>query len=376
MRAFGRMRIPVFLASPGRSYISKSRWYRPAPGAAEDHPRPSELADYLKGLSFERAVLVPCADDWVRAVASLRPDLRQRFPASIADPSVIDTLMDKAHLAAELERRNLPHPRTVTLASASDVDALPEDMFENAFLKPRDSLSFLRRYGRKAIRVRDRDDARRVLDALEKDGSSVVLQEFIPGSVRDHYFIEGFADRDGRVRARFARQRLRIFPPEFGRSTYTVSVPLDAVAPALATVDALFSDLRYRGVFSAEFVRDPRDGVVRLLEVNVRPYEHVEFAAQCGIDLAGMAYRDALGIPVDSVTRYAIGRGNLDLYGDLLARLGHVEEDGVGLAAWLRSYLGADGLTFAWDDPAPALRRIRDFVAAEVITARRMRAHR
>ena len=122
------------------------------------------------------------------------------------------------------------------------------------------------------------------LDA-QRRGLDVMLQEYIPGPPTCHYMVEGFVDRIGRPIARFVRQRLRMYPPDFGDSTYMVSVPLDRVRGAIESLDRLFAHLSYRGVFEAEFKYDDRDGQFKLLEVNARPWYFIGFAAECGVDL-------------------------------------------------------------------------------------------
>ncbi len=123
-----------------------------------------------------------------------------------------------------------------------------------------------------------------------------------------HYFIDGFIDREGIPRAVFARQRLRIFPPDFGNSTAMISVEADLVSQASGDLLRLLAGAGYRGIFSGEFKRDERDGVYKLLEVNVRPWKYVEFAALCGVDVCDLSYRDALEQDVPTVADYRIGR--------------------------------------------------------------------
>jgi D-aspartate ligase len=86
------------------------------------------------------------------------------------------------------------------------------------------------------------------LDA-QRRGLEVMLQEYISGPLTCHYMVEGFVDRIGRPIARFVRQRLRMFPPDFGDNTYMISVPLDRVRGAIESLDRLFAHLSYRGVF-------------------------------------------------------------------------------------------------------------------------------
>src|SRR5438046_2545616 len=93
----------------------------------------------------------------------------------------------------------------------------------------------------------------RALTARPCRSGASVLQEDVPGPVTSHYFVDGFVDRDGRVLARFARRRLRMWPPYFGNNSYIVSIPLADVEDAVTMLERLLAGLRYRGIFSAEF---------------------------------------------------------------------------------------------------------------------------
>ena len=124
------------------------------------------------------------------------------------------------------------------------------------------------------------------IDGYADSRFEAVFQEYVAGPMDAHYFIDGFVDRLGEVKAFFARRRLLMYPVDFGNSTLMVSVPLGEVAPALESLRVLFSDLGYRGIFNAEFKRDERDGLFKLLEVNVRPWWFVECGKAGSFDCA------------------------------------------------------------------------------------------
>ncbi len=357
IRSLGRKNVPLFATGTDRSFVSYSRWHCAAPAAWGDPPTATTLSEYLTKLPVDRLVLIPCTDEKALAVARLAPPLAARFPASLASLESLSALIDKGRFAGLLEQLGLPHPRTFCVRSEDDWAHLPGDAFVDAFLKPRDSQAFRRRYGVKALHFRTPSEAIALALEARHAGLEVMLQEYVPGPPTHHYMVEGLVDRTGRVCGRFVRQRLRMFPPDFGDSTYMVSVPLDRVREAVECLDRLFAHLSYRGVFEAEFKYDERDGQFKLLEVNARPWYFISFAADCGVDLCEMAYWDALGVAVEPVGAYEVGRHcvvGADSFGCWqLFRQGRLTA-----WAWLRSWVGARQLLFSWDDPLPGFARL------------------
>jgi len=355
VRSLGRCGIPTYLVTDDPGVIAHSRWFRRPPdpdGICHDR---SELPRYLETLAFERAVLMPCSDDWVRAVTRLEEPLRERFPASVPRADVVEAMVDKGDLARLLDEAGVPHPRTVQVDSLESLERLPDAAFEGAFLKPRDSERFMNRYGVKAFRAADRADAMRLASDTLRDGCPVVLQEYLPGSSSAHYFVDGFIDKDGQVCGLLARRRVRMYPLDFGSSANVVSVPLEEAAGAVDGILRLFARVGYRGIFDAEFMRDPRDGQFKLLEVNVRPWWHMGFVARCGVDVARMAYQDALGLPVEPARGYRIGTRCTYPYFDIQAFRELHRTGEIGCWSWLRSVLFAQQLIFWWRDPMPGV---------------------
>jgi predicted ATP-grasp superfamily ATP-dependent carboligase len=167
--------------------------------------------------------------------------------------------------------------------------------------------------------------------------------------------VDGFIDRQGTLRAAFARQRYRMYPSDFGNSSYMVSVPAHETAAPIADLQRLFRHVDYRGIFSAEFKRDPRDDVFKLIEVNVRPWWYVEFAARCGVDVCYMYYLDALSLPVASSMEYRSGERLVHAWSDFKAwtERRHAD-DAAGWGHW-KAWIGSHRPKFAWDDPMPAI---------------------
>ncbi len=359
MRAFGRRGTPVFVYPDTREYIRYSRWYRPllpqGRGVASGKPSLPVLQDVLARSGLARGFLCACSDDWNRAVAEFAEQPTPRFVSVVPTSAALDRLQDKARLAGLLEELRVPMPLTRRISSAADVADIPQSTETFYFLKPTDSQRFLQHFGTKGMRVPTADEARRRLDQIVAAGMAVVLQEYIPGSFDQHYFIDGYVDRSGEIKALFARRRLRIYPPDFGNSTAMVSVALAEVGQAVDSVRRVLGAVGYRGIFSAEFKRDPRDGQFKLLEVNTRPWWFVDFAVRCGVDVCQMAYDDAQGKPIRPVDQYRIGATCVFPYYDFFAMQPLLREGSLSWGRWWRELLPALQPVGCWDDPLPGV---------------------
>ena len=375
IRLLGSRGIPQFAVGTGGSFVSRSRWHRPLPGQQQEEPDPSSLAQLLVHLPFERMVLIPCADPWVAAVAGLDPSLTARFPAIVGPPASLEILLDKGRFAEAAQRLGVPHPRTICLASEDDLAPLPDSAFRDAFLKPRDSWTFQRRYGVKAFRFETCSQAVAFVREARGAGLRFVLQEYIPGPPTRYYSVSGFMDRTGTVGAWIVARRIRMFPPDFGEGCYGVGIRPEEAVGALDVVKRFLGALRYRGVFSAEFKYDARDGLFKVLEINTRPFGFIGRAAGSGVDLVAMAYRDVLGLPVEPVARDGVGRHYLDPHADLFAGRRLIQEGKLTPWSWACSWLGAYQPIFSWSDPLPAVAWFSDEVRSLVQRMVRRRSH-
>lgn len=349
--------IPAYVACPPDDLTTRSRWYRPTPGTPWDgRPGPQAL-DALRAMPLDRAVVIPGADDAALWLADLpASDLGTRFLVSTSSRDVQELLQDKSVFAGYVAAARIPHPRTFRLATSDDVDAVPMERLDRVFIKPLNSQTFSDVVGVKGVWVSDRASLRDTWARFHALGFPVMAQEYVPGPAIEHYFIDGFRDANGAYAGLFARRRLRMSPADFGNSSCSRSVPLDTVGDAVRHIRRVLDGLNYRGIFSAEFKRDPRDGEYRIIEVNSRAWTYVEFAARRGVNVCDMAWRDAQGLPVPRASRdYAVGKCCVDLRHDLAPAWRHRGGRGGGLLSALAQWTVADLHVFRMDDPHPAL---------------------
>src|SRR5205823_461942 len=95
--------------------------------------------------------------------------------------------------------------------------------------------------------------------------------------------------RDGRPLASVVARRTRQWPRDFGRaSTYVETID----APEVEEVArAVLAALRFAGLVEVEFKRDPRDGRLKLLDINPRAWGWHTLGARAGVDFAYLLWR-------------------------------------------------------------------------------------
>jgi len=340
-----------------KGFVKYSRWYKPLikkiPSADSSNHLPALLKKALAA-GIQKAVLIPCSDNWTLQAAKLGPELLSRFPASIPPLDSLISLVDKGLLAGVLGKTGIPHPHTCIVHCVHDLGLISRKPKDHWFLKPRDSQSFKMHFGRKAFQVQSLEDATARYKEISAAGFAVVLQEYVQGPETHHYFIDGFVDRNRTIKAAIARQRIRMFPRDFGDSSYFTSIPLETIKEAMDWIRTLFNHIPYRGIFSAEFKKDENDQQFKLLEVNTRPWSYIEFATECGVDTSYMAYLDALGMEIPSNSTHKTGKSAYLFPNELYAGILKIRSGRLKPTAWLKSLAKAKPMLFRLSDPLPA----------------------
>jgi D-aspartate ligase len=358
LRLSARAGAVTYAACPSDSWPSRTRWFRPVPMTSIG-VWCGELGerglDFLRALPFEQCVLIPATDDSACWLASLPDSLLNRFPVSCSSVDTMRTLQDKSHFSALVDDLNIPAPLSIPLQSEHDFDRIPFEKISSLFLKPTDSQSFVAAFKKKAIWVHNKADAIQTWKEVRDRGFDLIAQEYVSGGAADHYFIDGFRDKSGVVRAKTARRRYRIYPADFGNSSYCKSIDFSELESAWQSLRKILDEVQYRGIFSAEFKKDLHTGEFKILEINTRPWVFIEFASVCGMNMCDLYLRDALGRPVPSVDRYAVGKGCANLFDDIVSV---VEMNPAERPAWstlARQWVGTFKLLFSWRDPKPVM---------------------
>src|SRR5262249_7145658 len=129
-----------------------------------------------------------------------------------------------------------------------------------------------------------------------------MIQEFIPGGQVEH--IHFVADREGEGRLGFYKKKRRLFrvTARFG-SVSESAFP----GPFVSDMARLIKKVGLWGSFGIQVIRDPRDGIHKLLEINPRLSRQLWNITELGINEPWMCLKAARGETVERVADYPQG---------------------------------------------------------------------
>ena len=362
VRSLGLAGVPVhLLCADSRSITTTSRYvtavhhFPPRHASAEE--RLAQLCTTARGLS-PRPVILPTGDWALQFLSTQRDGFEDLADHDLPPAEVVDRCVRKDRFAHWAARAGVPVPPTLVPRDAADVRAAAADLAFPVFVKPWvhehwDGLPPGIVGHVRGERVDSAADLVRLFDRLEGHGNGAqhaVVQQFVPGTDREHVDVHAYIDRGGGVLGVFSARKLRIWPPHRGLGVLVLSERLpDAVGVALGTLHRL----GVTGMANVNLKFDPTHRAYRVLEINCRYSTWTELPTRCGCNFPLAAYAAITGqAPPSQHQREGIEWLDFERDWEAMATYRRERE-----WSWL-SYFGSlvnvrHGAFFAWDDPAP-----------------------
>jgi D-aspartate ligase len=355
VRSLGRRGIPVWVLSGGDDVLAARSRYTTRTVALEDEPdeqRCERLVALADANELQGWVLFPTADESAAMVARASSKLATRFRLTTPHWEVLRWAHDKRLTYALAERLGLPHPNTWSAADAAEASTLAVRF--PAIVKPAVKVGLNALTAAKAWPASDSAELAARFSAASKlvDPALLLIQELIPGGGETQFSYAALC-AGGEPLACLVARRTRQYPADFGRaSTFVETVDEPGVAES---AERLLQELAFTGLVEVEFKRDPRDGVLKLLDVNPRVWGWHSLGQRAGVDFPFLAWCLARGEPVPT-THAEIGVGWLRLSTDLPTSLREIVRGRLSLGTYFRSFRRPrESAIFARDDPWPGM---------------------
>src|SRR6185437_7779964 len=313
------------------------------------------LADYLlqigRELHLQDWMLVAAQDDAVGLVAQHRDALAMIYRPTTPSWDVVRWAFDKRLTDRMAREADVPYPGTWYPAHESDLDSL--DVRFPVIIKPAISIRMQHSARLKALPAASLEELHeqyRVATNLVSP-DEIMVQEVIPGGGASQVSVATFCV-DGEVTQSMTARRLRQYPIDYGLgSSFVESVHLPEL---LEPSERLLRYMGASGMVEVEFKQDPRDGIYKLLDINIRPWGWHTLCIACGLDLPYIQYQHMSGQPTPRLApRY--GTRWIRAATDGLAGMQEVRAGITSPWRYARSLVGRNTFSVLnWRDPLPA----------------------
>jgi predicted ATP-grasp superfamily ATP-dependent carboligase len=366
LRNLARMGVPVTLLVPHpRTMPGWSRYPTRRLACPDVNRSPADFLRFLLTSGEARghkAFLIPSGDAEALLMSTHRDALREHYVLTVPSLEVMETLVNKGRFYRFLDAMSVPHPATHYPDSPSALRSVTAKMAYPYLVKPIYSHLFQQAFKAKNRPIFQAGDLDDVAAGLAGANLEVMVQEIVPGD--DIYMCALTMDANADPIAICGYDKVRQYVPDFGDGSLCRS--RWRAGPVETAIEILRAS-GYRGVAEAEFKKDPRDGLYKLLEINARTTTQSGLAAACGTNMEYLAYLDAIGAATDEPPPPAEGLVWIHEFRDLRSWGPEWAAGRLGLGDVLRSMRGRRVYAIAaWDDPAPlaiaALRQVSVFV--------------
>jgi D-aspartate ligase len=354
-RSLGRRGIPVWIINQGGHLVaSVSRFVRrrlPWP-ATDDRSRVEYLLALCATHHLNGWLLIPTDDYTVGLQSRNHEALENSYRLTVPPWEKLRWACDKRLLHLLAKKLQVQQPWTACPSSREELAKM--DCPFPVILKPAVRLRPSSLAVPKAWLAEDRNALLRRYDEASNLLSleNLIIQEIVPGGGEAQFSYAALC-RDGCSLASLVAQRTRQFPRDFGQlSTYveTVDAP-EIIEPA----ERLLSALRFTGLAEVEFKRDPRNGEMKVLDINPRVWGWHTLSRRAGVDFPYLLWLLAIGEPVPRA-RGRSGERWVHWTADLRLAIEEALAGRLSLGDYLRSLRGSlESAIFSWDDPTPGI---------------------
>lgn len=353
VRSFGTRNIPViYIDSEPKAIARHSRYISKRIKCRSLKESDQNFIDILLRIgknNNEKMVIIPTGDLDAQSISKHMDQLEQFYDIPIPEFNIASTLISKKYFYKFIAERNIDHPKTHIPKGFNELISLKSVMPYPFIVKPSNSILFQEIFSKKCFVIHSKEEFEKAVERLKGKNLDVFIQGIIPGN--EIYSIYMYFNKASKPIAICGYDKLRHYPPSFGNGSLCRSKwrsePIHIASDLLTTIG-------YQGIAEPEFIKDPRDGKYKLIEINVRTSLQNRLSAGCGLDIEYLAYLDVKGQNIHDLPSPDSGIEWVSDFYDFLSCLRQIKGVDLGIKETLKSLKGDKIHSIAaCDDPIP-----------------------
>jgi D-aspartate ligase len=292
------------------------------------------------------AVTLACGEEQTWLLSRAKPRIAAYTRVAVPSADIFLTCRDKARTMRAAERLEIPIPKTY----------YPEDAGLEAVIRAIPSYPVVLKpcvsNGARGISYpRSAEELREAYPKTKAGFGDCIVQEFVSHEGMQ-YKAEVLLDAQGNVLAGGVYDKPRYYPPQGGSSTLNSTVDRPDI---LDLAVRFLRGIGWTGMGDCDFITDPKDGSVKLMEVNPRFTRSIKILVWAGLEFPYLLYRLALGLPITPQLEYRKGLYLRYFVNDCVWFLRSPERFKARPSFFRFFGPGMHEEVFSWSDPGPAV---------------------
>ncbi len=254
--------------------------------AAKKLLKPGVDTDLSVAIPFYRKIcednaydlIIPLSDFSANIFANEKQNLESNGKTRVAvnELSVFLQAADKLNTMLICMKNDISCPYTLEAVSA--IEDVPLDLKYPVIIKPRSSCGSIGLH-----KATNRHELKCYIEQVHREGlGEVLVQEYIPQTGKQ-YNAHFLLDASHEVKTAILAEKCRWFPIDGGASTLCRTVHNESI---LSACEKLLKIIGWVGYCDIDLMEDPRDGSIRVIEINARISANVQLCFDAGVDIA------------------------------------------------------------------------------------------
>jgi len=368
-RSLGRHGIKVYGISHSKGIAYYSKYIN---GQVFPHPINQE-SEFIKNINNfcqrfqKKPVLFIDSDEYLMFYAKNSSFINKHFLSNLPGAELVKSISDKYIQYKLAINFDIDVPKTMFVDNLERINEIETDLEYPVFIKARDVNIWRKKVSgsQKGFIINEKNELIEELKILEEKNVPVIIQEIVKSPDNQNYKICVYISSAGDYKLVFTLRKIHQYPIHFGIGSSVMSYKYPLLEE---TGLRLYSSIGYRGVGSAEFKYDEKDGKLKLIEINPRYWQQNSLADFCGMNFPLMDYLEAAGQSPGKIEFFRENLKWVNLYLDFTSYLAYKKEGEITFSKWLKDLKGKKTISYlSWDDITPFFRHLFIIILRRII---------
>lgn len=255
-----------------------------------------KLFDYLKNNNVD--ITISVGDISADILSKNRNEVTKYTSITLPKYSTFLKGANKLDLMKYCMANNLPCPKTYEL-NDDTLKVINELINFPVIVKPTRGVGAIG-----VVRFNTLEELKKKYNFLKNSFDQLIVQEYIPQEGGMQYQAEAFLDESHQMKVCMVITKPRFFPVNGGTSSANVTIEHPDI---YKTTKLLLEGLKWKGAADVDFILDPRDQTVKILEINPRVTAGIKIGFSAGINYADLHLKLALREDIPEIKDYKLG---------------------------------------------------------------------